>query len=506
MRQINQRWILQVWVLLVVVLAGCGGPMESPPPNIIFLLTDDQRFDAMGCMGNSEILTPRIDEIASKGLVFTNYYNTTAICMASRATIMTGMYEFKTGCNFMHGPLTRDKFDQSYPVLLREAGYRTGFAGKFGFGVVPPGSKSNSNWHSRERMPMDQFDWWRGWPGQGKYKTADNEYVAEYAEEYPHVSGALGAAAVDFIRESSQTGQPFCLSVSFKAPHNPVSPDPAFDNVYAGNTFTKPCNYGIDASLHLPEQSKSDRQFKKLGKRWVPEKYDEALARYYQLIYGVDVAVGMILDELEALGLVKNTILIFTSDNGYFCGSHGFGGKVLPYEEGSRAPLIIYDPRSSSAGNGLRTHALTGNIDMAPTILEMAGLEVPDHMDGVSLVPLLQDPDTQVKEDQLFIQAWGEKTAQSMTVIRDNYKYIYWYYGEGMDPAEELYDLDAACPEIANLAGEPEMAKSLEEMRKVYDRYLEKWKQESVKGYGYTEYVTLFDRNIPWEHKAGLIK
>ncbi len=495
-----------VFLILTLHIIGCEETAGKTRPNIIFLLTDDQRFDALGCMGNSEIKTPRIDEIAAKGMVFTDYYNTTAICMASRASIMTGMYEFKTGCNFQHGPMTRDIFDGSYPVLLREAGYFTGFAGKFGFGVVLSGSKSNSDWHSKTRMPMDQFDWWRGWPGQGNYTTAENEYMAEYANEYPHVSGALGAAAVDFLRESVNQDKPFCLSVSFKAPHNPVRPDPRYDQIYQGNTFTIPCNYGIEAADHLPEQSKSGRQFIKLGKRWYPGKYDEAVARYYQLIYGVDVAVGMILDELSALDLDDKTILIFTSDNGYFCGSHGFGGKVLPYEEGSRAPLIIYDPYSKSSGKKRRSGALAGNIDMAPTILEMAGLEVPENMDGVSLVPLLDDPSTTVKENQLFIQAWGAISAQSMTVIKDHYKYIYWFFGEGMKPAEELYNLGPSCAEMENLAGRKDLVATQEEMRNAYDRYLEKWKQESVERNRYPEYGILFDREIPWEDKAEIIE
>ncbi len=143
---------------------------------------------------------------------------------------------------------------------------------------------------------------------------------------------------------------------------------------------------------------------------------------------------------------------------------------------------------------------------MAPTILELAGLDIPENMDGVSLVPVLKDPEREVKEDQLFIQAWGVKSAQSMTVIRDNYKYIYWYYGEGMEPAEELYDLNAAGTEMENLSGLPEMSRSLEEMRRIYDRYLEKWRQESVEGNSYPEYGVLFDRTIPWEQKAELFK
>lgn len=506
MKMINNIFLFCLLLAMSGSLTGCKGSGGDNRPNIIFLLTDDQRFDALGCMGNSEILTPRIDELASMGVLFTNYYNTTAICMASRATVMTGMYEFKSGCNFQHGPLTQDKFDISYPVLLQKAGYRTGFAGKLGFAVVPAGSDANSSYHSNDRMPMDQFDWWRGWPGQGYYETAKNEFMLEYAEEFPHVSGALGAAAAEFLRESKDGDQPFCLSVSFKAPHSPVRPDPEYDQVYADQSFTKPCNYGVESSGHLPVQSKTDRQFTRLGKRWYPDKYDESLADYYQLIYGVDVAVGMILDELKVLDMEENTIIIFTTDNGYFCGSHGFGGKVLPYEEGSRAPLIIYDPRSRSAGKGERSAALSGNIDMAPTILDMAGVEVPTAMDGVSLTPLLKDPDQIVKEDQLIIQAWGESAAQCLSLVRGQYKYLYWYYGEGMEPVEELYDLKADCAEMKNLAGVEGNEESLMEMRSIYDRYLEQWKQECDAQHRYAEYGQLFDREIPWDQKAHLIR
>lgn len=506
-----KRFNLSLTLLIIISFFLLKGEMCSSSdkpetrPNIIFLLTDDQRFDALGCMGNDEILTPNIDQLAENGLLFTNYYNTTAICMASRATIMTGMYEYKSGCNFSHGPLTQEKFEQSYPMLLKQAGYSTGFAGKFGYAVVTPDMKQNSTYHTMDRMPVDQFDWWRGWPGQGSYKTADNVYMAEYAEEYPHVSKALGAAAIEFIRTYKDGEKPFCLSVSFKAPHKPVGPDPSYNHVYEGKTFTKPCNYGKEGAAHLPEQAKSDRQYQRLFQRWEGEEYDQALGKYYQQIYGVDVAVGMILNELKSQGIEKNTVIIFTSDNGYFCGSHGMGGKVLPYEEGSRAPLIIYDPNSKVAGKKLRSHALTGNIDMAPTILDLAGLPVPEQMDGESLVPILEDAGKKVKDHQLFIQVWGQDAVQSMSVVWENYKYIYWYYAEGMEPVEELYDLDQQCLEMNNLADDPEFFNVLEKMRSLYDDQLEKWKQECVQGNNYPKYGVLFDRNLSWEEKASLL-
>jgi arylsulfatase A-like enzyme len=425
--------------------------------------------------------------------------------MASRAQIMTGMYEYKTGCNFSHGNLTKEKFKKSYPVLLREAGYKTGFTGKFGYKVSNEVDK-NSNYHTKAAMPMDQFDWWKGWPGQGYYQTVKNEFVKEYADKYPHVSKALGAASADFIKESANREKPFCLSVSFKAPHNPVSPDKMYDGVYKGKTFTRHPNHGQKGGKHLPNQAKLGRQYQRLGKHWKEENYDEALAKYYQLIYAVDVAVGMILEEVEKQGITDNTIIIFTTDNGYSTGAHGFGGKVLPYEEGARGPLLIYAPGSKSFKKGWKSTALTGNIDMAPTILDFAGLPIPKNMDGKSLVSLVEKKNATVKEDQAIIQAWGENPTHSLSIVSGKYKYLYWFYGEGMEPKEELYDLVEDRYEMNNLAANASNAKDLKKMQAKYDKYVEIWGDESIEGNGYPEYATLYNRHIPWSKKKHLMK
>ena len=154
----------------------------------------------------------------------------------------------------------------------------------------------------------------------------------------------------DVIREAVKKKKPFCLSISFKAPHLPVQPDPKFDDVYAGKTFTKPANFGREAGEHMSVQSKQGRQYTRFHTWHYDTDYDGVMAKYYQLVYGVDVAVGMILDELEKQGIADNTVIIYTSDNGYICGSHGYGSKVLPMEEASRAPLMIFDPRSANSG------------------------------------------------------------------------------------------------------------------------------------------------------------
>ena len=381
----NQAIIKLTLFLIAALLAGWWAVGQEERPNIVFLLTDDQSFYTMGCYGTPDVQTPHLDRLAADGLVFDHHYDTTAICMASRANVMTGKYEYKNGTNFEHGDMMQSHWGQSYPILLREAGYVTAFAGKFGFLVADdPDSKG--------RLPEEDFDWWGGGPGQTHYETAKNKSMVRYAEEYPHSTLSYGAFSRDFIKEASAGHKSFCLSISFKAAHRPTTPDPRFDDVYKGKTFTKPGNYGRVFSEHFSKQSKQGRQWERFHSWNYGDTYDEVMAIYHQQIYGIDVAVGMIREALEANGVKDNTVVIFTSDNGFLCGSHGYGSKVLPYEEASRVPLLMFDPRHSNSGKRLRCASLTGNVDFAPTILELAGLPAPANMDGRSLLKLYNDP------------------------------------------------------------------------------------------------------------------
>lgn len=459
-------------------------------PNIIYLMSDDQNVRSVGCYGNVEVSTPNMDKVGQRGIIFNRHYNTTAICMASRASVFTGMYEYKTGTNFDHGNMKPEVWDKSYPVLLREAGYFTAFAGKFGLEVEEKG------------LCEEDFDMWGGGPGQTHYKTAQNSSMIKYAEDFPHATLSYGAFGQDVIREATRQKKPFSLSISFKAPHRPIEPDPRFDHVYAGKTFTKPANFGREAGLHMSEQSKQGRQYKRFHEWEYSSNYDQVMAKYNQLIYAIDVAVGMILEELETQGIADNTVIIYTSDNGYICGAHGYASKVLPMEESSRAPLMIYDPRSSNSGKGLQCQSLTGNIDFAPTILDLADVSIPENMDGKSLVPLLNNPKQNIHEQLAFINVWGSIPTQSLTCITKDWKYTYWWFGNSdMKPTEELYNLASDPLEMNNLAGDAESLVALNTMRKKYDAQLAHWKQEAVHYNNYHQYGTLFDRSIQWQQK-----
>jgi arylsulfatase A-like enzyme len=483
----------------MVLFGTLAGRAERP--NIVFLMADDQCTYSMGCYGNPDVRTPNLDKLSSDGMTFDHHYDTTAICMASRATVMTGMYEYKTGCNFSHGDMVADTWQKSYPVLLREAGYLTAFAGKFGFQVKgAPDAKGSA-------MPEGDFDAWGGAPGQSSYDTAKNKSMAKYAPEFPHSTLSYGAFGRDVIRDAVKAKKPFCLSISFKAPHKPATPDPRFDDVYSGKRFRKPANYGREHGEHFSKQSKQDRQYERFHSWNYSDKYDEVMAVYHQQIYGIDVAVGMIRKALKEHGVTDDTIVIYTSDNGFFCGSHGYGSKVLPYEESSRVPMIIYDPRHKNSGRKLRCNALTGNIDFAPTILKLAGLPVPANMDGDDLMALYDDPKADIHDSMSLINVWGKQPTHALCVVTRDMKYIHWgYAAEGFEVAEELYHLEKDRLERVNQAANPEYGKALEAMRGLYDTHLAKWKTEAVPYNNYQPYGTLFDRSVPWDRKSGLGK
>ncbi len=487
-------------LLIICSIAATALWSADNRPNIVFLLTDDQATYTLGCYGNSDAITPNIDRLADQGIRFNNHYDTTAICMASRVNVVTGKFEYKNGCNFSHGNLVREIWEDSYPMLLREAGYRTAIAGKIGFEVTdkPEG---------KGYLPEDDFDVWGAAPGQSSYSTAQNKSMAKYAREYPHSTLSYGAFGRDFIASSAKGGKPFCLSISFKAAHRPTTPDPKFDDVYKGKSFKKPANFGREHGEHFSKQSKQGRQYVRFHEWGYSDRYDEVMAIYHQQVYGVDVAVGMILDALEEHGVADNTIVIFTSDNGFFCGSHGYGSKVLPYEESSRVPLIVYDPRHKNSGKGLQCDALTGNVDFAPTFLELAGLDIPKEMDGKSLVKLYNKPKSAIHESLPLINVWGPAEAQSLSIVTKDEKFIYWpHAAKGFVATEELYITSKDPLELKNQVANPEYAATLKRLQKIYDDQVKHWKAETVDFHQYKQYGEIFDRSLEWEKKEKLVK
>lgn len=488
---------------MLIGSSACKQVDQKLQPNIIFLLSDDQTSIATGCYGNPQVVTPNMDKLAEEGIMFENHYNTSAICMASRVCIMTGMYEYKTGCNFEHGDLRVEKFENSYPVILQEAGYFTGFAGKIGFELDVRESEK-----IERKLPVGYFDIWGGGPGQTHYTTAKNPTIASYAGEYKHSTRAYGAWAGDFIKEAKESGKPFCMSISFKAPHLPFTPDAYFNHVYEGKVYQKPANYGADNATHLAPQAKTGRQYKHYHFwRESEESYQDAIQSYNQLIHGVDYALGMIRKSLEENGVADNTIIIFTSDNGYSCGAHNFGGKVLPYEEASKSPLIIFDPRIPKKKRGTMRETVTANIDIAPTILRFAGLEIPENMDGENLLSLIKEGKGIACESIALLNMWGNDEIQAMSVVNEDWKYIYWQYSDSiMNSTEELFNIGSDRLEMENLAADTAYSEILEEMRSNYKEHFDHMVDNTVSYNSYEKYKVLFNRKTTHEERRPFLK
>ena len=421
----------------------------SKPPNIIFLLTDDHRADALGCAGNRIIKTPNLDELATGGVRFTNAFVTTSICAASRASIMSGQYVRRHRIDDFRTSFSQENLAQTYPLLLRGAGYRIGFVGKYGIG-------------RGDDFPIDKYDFWRGCPGQCEsYERKDK------SGKYKHLTQIIGEQSLEFLQTCS-TQQPFCLSVSFKAPHVQDSdprqfiPDRAYQNLYDDVTIPAPKTADPKYFEQLPEFLRNSIARKRWQKRFsTNEKYQQSVKNYYRLIYGVDVVTGRIRAELKRLGLDKNTIIIIIGDNGFYLGEHGLAGKWFPHEESIRVPLIVYDPRAKQSLGSVTRQEIALNIDIAPTILELAGVEIPIRTQGRSLVPLLKGQKTEWRKDFFYEHlCLPKKIPQSIALRNDRWKYIRYIDHD----REELYDLANDPHEISNLATDKKYAKMLESM------------------------------------------
>ncbi|TDI38805.1 MAG: mucin-desulfating sulfatase [Acidobacteria bacterium] len=351
--------------VLAFVLAFGPSVFAADRPNILFFLSDDQRNDQMGAAGHPILETPTMDRLAAEGVRFTNAFVTTSICAASRATILTGLYERSHRFTFTTPPLTRKLTDQSYAAVLRDAGYHTGFVGKIGVQFEPG---------AVEKM----FD---------SYETLDRDpYFREQRDGTTrHISQIAGDKAIEFLR-SLDGDKPFSLSISFNAPHaedNDKEDHYPWPRVMDG----KYDDVSVPAR-HLSEQSVFDSQPEFLKdslnrERWywrwaTPDAYQKNILGYYRMISGVDHVMGRVLDEVDRLGLAENTVVVFSSDNGYYLGSRGFAGKWSHYEESLRVPLVIYDPREDAAQRGRIEEPMVLNVDIPATILAIAGVEAPD--------------------------------------------------------------------------------------------------------------------------------
>jgi arylsulfatase A-like enzyme len=429
--------------------AAAALPAVAPPPNLLFLLADDQRWDTLGCMGNRIIRTPHVDRLAAAGVTFTNHFVTTSICMTSRASIFTGQYARTHTINDFSQPFSTEQYARIYPVLLRQAGYRTGFIGKWGVG---------------NQMPRERFDFFAGFPGQGKYfQERDGRTV--------HLTGIMRDQGLEFLSGCSRE-QPFCLSISFKAPHvQDEDPrqflyEPEYEQLYQDTRIPAPETADPRYFEALPEAVRKSEGRRRWDIRFSnPELYQRSVKGYYRLITGIDAVVGRLVAELKSRGLDRNTVIVYTGDNGFYLGEHGLAGKWLMHEESLRVPLVVYDPRLPAAARGKRRSEMTLNIDLAPTLLRLAGVPVPPVMQGRDLLPLVRGERTSWRGEWFYEHMF---TARGRIPPSEGIRTSRWKYGRYLDIEprfEELYDLERDPRETRNLAREESSRPRLEKMR-----------------------------------------
>lgn len=466
----RRRFLIGAGAGLVAAAAGCQSkvegrqPVSGARPNILFLLTDDQRWDTLSCAGNPVIRTPNLDALAAQGVRFDNMFVTTSICMSSRASFFTGLYTRSHGIVDFNAPLTPGLFALSYPQRLREAGYRTGFIGKYGVGPVP----------------KDRFDYNKGFPGQGHYfpESKPPAKGALRALTGRHLTGIMTDQVAEFL-DGCPRGQPFCLSVSFKSPHcQDGDPrqflfDPDLADLYADAAIPVPETADPKYFERFPEFVRKSEGRRRWQIRFsTPEKFQEMVKGYFRLVTGVDRAVGRIREALAARGLAENTVIVFAGDNGFYLGEHGLAGKWLMHEESIRVPLIVHDPRRPASERGRRAGEMALNIDLAPTILDLAGLPVPVAMQGRSLVPLLGGAAAGWRREWFYEHTMlADIIPPSEGVRTERFKYIRYLAGE--PPFEELYDLATDPRETTNLAADPNHRDRLDAMRRRREAWLE---------------------------------
>jgi len=438
-------------LLVCLVYLGFTSVVEAETPlNILVLYADDWRHDTLGCAGHPIVKTPNIDRLASEGVRFRNNFVTTSICGVSRATLFTGQWMSR------HGNPAFQKFntpwEQTYPGILRKDGYHVGLVGK---------------WHNG-KFPEDKFDFGRSYSGVHWIKQEDGSQI--------HVTVKNEKDALEFLK-SKPSSKPFSLTVSFFATHaedsNPRQflPQPESMSLYSTVTIPVPKTANDESFKKLPPFIANEKNEGRNRWHWrfdTSEKYQEYMKNYYRLVTEVDVACGRIIEQLKTSGEYDKTLIVFTTDNGYFHAEHGLADKWYPYEESIRVPLIIRDPRMPARARGSVNDRITLNVDLAPTIVGAAGGQIPAGMQGRDLAALYgkdsEKANTDWRKDFFYEHAIIKNKdfiPASEALVQLDWKYIYWPDFK----VEQLFDLTADPNEESDLVKQPEHQTRLAEMR-----------------------------------------
>jgi len=474
--------------------AGFGRTVGVKPSNIIFIMTDDHASHALSCYGSRINKTPNLDRLAKEGMLFKNSFCTNSICAPCRAVILTGKYSHLNGVID-----NRKRFDgsqQTFPKLLQRVGYQTAMIGKWHLKTDPTG-----------------FDYWNVLPGQGTYYNPAMKEMGQRKKYTGYTTDIITDHCLKWLKER-KPDKPFCLMYQHKAPHRAWEPGPKYLNMYDDVTIPEPDNLFDDYSnrgraakeqdmsiektmnkrdLKLvppgnltPEQKKlwdaaynpKNEAFEKAnlkGKDLVRWKYQRYVKDYLRCIASVDDNVGRLLDYLDESGLTEDTVVFYTSDQGFYLGDHGWFDKRFMYEESLRMPLLVRCPGEIKPGSVNEDIVL--NLDFAPTFLDIVGISKPDDMQGRSICRLLQGKTPKDWRKSMYYHYYEYPAVHSVKrhygVRTQRYKLIHFY--NDIDEWE-LYDLKKDPREMKNVFNDPAYADTVKKLKVELQRLRKKYK------------------------------
>ena len=447
---LTRRTFLAACSLSIASAALPAFATDGTRKNVICILGDDHRGDALGCAGHPFLQTPNLDRLAHEGVRFSNACVTSAICCASRAGILTGMHPARHRVIDFNTPIRDEDWPLTYPQLFRANGYRTGFFGKYGV---------NGN-----NAPADGFDEVLGEIYDGAYFPNDNPGAR-------HADDLHCEAAEKFIEAQAAAGQAFCVSLSFQSSHaidyaeKPYQPAPEFQSLYSDIAVPHAQDRGAPGYEVLPVFLRENEGRKRYLHNFGGEdRYQDSVKNYYRMITGLDAYIGRLRTTLERTGVAANTLIVYMGDNGYFLGERGLEGKWYAYEQSIRVPLIVFDPTVPPEARGRVDERFANECDISPTLLDFAGIAIPGKIQGRSLRTPLAPDASNWRQDFLYHHHFKHPAIpRSEAVVSREWKYIRWL--DGAPGFEELYNLRTDPWERANLANNPVHADTRESMR-----------------------------------------
>ncbi len=454
------RHLIKLAIAVSSAVIAHSAIAEATRPNILFLFTDDQRFDTLGCAGHPIVKTPTIDRLAAKGVRFENAFVTTPVCWVSRAVVLTGQWARSHAIRESVPTVKPESLEFIFPVVLRQAGYRTAHFGKWHL-KAPPGFKPEKQYDEFEDITWNPY-----------FKTMPDGSKR-------HETDIIGDRAIAFI-ESQPKDKPFCMNLWFNAAHAedkdrrpgigqhpwPQSTDGMYDDIPIPRPRLDSMSI-YDAHPQFLKKSINRSRF-----FWgydTPGKFQTNVRAYYRMISGIDKAVARVLTALDKAGLSDNTIVVYSGDNGYYLGDRGFQGKWSHFEESLRVPMVIYDPRIPASGQGRVLKEMALNVDLAATFVDWAGLPKLAQYEGRSLAPFVRGEKVADWRNHFFCEHLDLAPTLTWEGIRGE-RYVYARYFDQKPPYEFLYDLKTDPDELSNLAQQSSAIAVLRDMRALCDK------------------------------------